>query len=198
MTSEVDGRRGGSLDRKRPLECDGFVQAKRVKQEIVDDQFDFPKTFHARTHSSSHGMPVQHMNISDLSVLYANSSRCDVTRAPGGLFSYPGAEMHPYQTAPWEPMWDVHKTMDLLSRQNVLKDYSLSTCRIPVVAQTQKEAFHGFLAPPLNFPLALRQQEAVYLRGSDLLHTRHENCHLHRRQHQLPHPGFPATSYVGP
>lgn len=180
-----------------------------MRQEIVDDHFDSSTTLRTdpspfgtpHTHPSSHTVPVQHINTSDLSVLYPNSSRCNATRAPGGLISYPGAEMHPYQTASWEPMWGVHKRMDLPSRQNVLKDFSLDTCkviRIPLAAQQQKETFHGFLTPPLYLPLALRQQETVYLRGSEFLHPRHENRHLQHCRHQVPHPGFLATSYLGP
>ncbi|XP_049927089.1 uncharacterized protein LOC126406676 [Epinephelus moara] len=198
-TPEHDGRHGC---RKRQLEFESSFKVKRIKQEIVDHQSDASKTSHTdppplsirHTHPSSHSMPVQHINIGDLSVLYPNSSRCNVTRTPGRLVSYPGAEMHPYQTASWEPMWDIHKTMELHSRKNMLQNYSLNTCkgiRIPHVAQKQKEAFHGFLTPPFYFPLALRQQETVYLRGRELLHSRHQNCHVH-------HPGYVATSYMGP
>lgn len=208
-TPEADGRRSGSLDRKRPLECDGFITVKRVKQEIGEDRFDSSKTLHTdpspfgtpHTHPSSRTVPVQHIKINDLSVLYPNGGRCNVTRAPEGLVSCPGAEMHPYQTASWEPMWGDHKRMDLHSRQNVLKDFSLNTCkaiRIPLPAQQQKEAFHGFFAPPLYLPLALRQQETGYLRGREFLHLRPESHHLPRCRHQVPHPGFLATSYLGP
>ncbi|XP_044059642.1 uncharacterized protein LOC122879521 isoform X2 [Siniperca chuatsi] len=208
VTPELDGGCSGSLDRKRQLECDSVLKVKRVKREIVENHFDSSKTLRTdpspfsttHTHPSSHTVPVQHINTSDLSVLYPNSSRCNVTRAPGGLISYAGAEMHPYQTASWEPMLDAHKRMDLHSRQNVLKDNSLNTCkaiRIPLAAQWQKEAFHGFFMPPLYPPLALRQQETVYLRGREFLHSRHENCHLHHCRHHLPHPGFLATSYLG-
>lgn len=198
VTPELDGRHCGSLDRKRQLECDSSIKVKRLKQEIVDDQFDSSNTVHTHMHPSSHTIPGQHMSVSDLSVLYPNNSRCNVTRTPGGLVSYQGAEMHPYQSASWEPMWDVHKRIDLHFRQKVLKDYSLNTCRIPLAAQRQKEAFYGFLKPPLYLPLALRQQETVYHRGSEFLHSCHENSHLHPCRHQLPHPGFLAGSYLGP
>ncbi|XP_035857359.1 uncharacterized protein LOC116047567 isoform X2 [Sander lucioperca] len=201
-TLELDGRRSGSLDRKRQPESDSSIKVKRVKQKIVEDQFDSSKTLHtdpspfSTTHTlpSLHTMPVQHIHISDLSVLHPNSSRCNVTRTPQGLISYPGDKMHPYQTASWEPMWDAHKRMDLHSRQNALTDHSLNTCkavRIPHVAQRQKEAFQGFFTPPFYYPYALRPQKAIYLRGREFLHSRHENYHLH-------HPGYLATSYMWP
>lgn len=180
MTPEPDRRHSSSLHRKRQHDCDSFIKAKRAKQEIVDNQRD----------SSA-----QHINSSDLSVLYPDSSCCNVTRTPVGLVSYPGAQMHPYQTASWKPVWDAHKRVELHS---ALKDSSVNSCKemkIPLVAQTQKEAFHGFFAPPLYFPLpSLRQQETVYLRGREFLYPHHENLH----RHQLPRPGFVATSYLGP
>lgn len=190
---ELDGRRGGSVDRKRPLECDSFMKVKRMKQETADNQFD-----PSHTHPYSHTMPVQH--ISDLPALYPDSSRCNVTRAPAGLVSYAGVEMHPYQTASWEQMRDVHKRPDLHLRQNALKGYSVNTCkaiRIPPAAQRQTEAFHGFVAPPLYLPVALRQQETVYLRGREFLDSRQKNYHLQRCRHQLSHPGFTAMPYLG-
>ncbi|XP_019125522.2 uncharacterized protein LOC109141042 isoform X1 [Larimichthys crocea] len=180
VTPEPDRRHSSSLHRKRQHDCDSFIKAKRAKQEIVDNQSD----------SSA-----QHINSSDLSVLYPDSSCCNVTRTPVGLVSYPGAQMHPYQTASWKPVWDAHKRVELHS---ALKDSSVNSCKemkIPLVAQTQKEAFHGFFAPPLYFPLpSLRQQETVYLRGREFLYPHHENLH----RHQLPRPGFLATSYLGP
>ncbi|XP_023258093.1 uncharacterized protein LOC111652156 isoform X1 [Seriola lalandi dorsalis] len=205
VTPEHDGRHGGSLDRKRQLECDSFIKVKRVKQEIVDDQFDPSKTLHTdpspfsttHTRPSSSTVPVPHINIGNLSVLYPNSSRCNVNGAPGGLMSYPEAEMYPYPTASWEPTWVIHKRKDLHSRQN---DYSLHTCkglRIPLVGQRQKEAFPDFFMPPLYHPLSSRKQETAYLRGREFLHSCHENCHLHHCRQQLPHPGFLATSYLG-
>ncbi|XP_071353046.1 uncharacterized protein [Trachinotus anak] len=205
VTPERDGTQGGSLDRKRQLECDSFVKVKRVKQEIVDDQFDSTKTLHTgpspftttHTHPSSRTIPLPHINISHLSVLNQNSSRCNDTSAPRGLISYPGAEMYPYPTASWEPTWIMNKRKDLHCRQN---DYSLNTCkgiRIPLVAQRQKEALHGFFMPPLYFPLAARKQETAYLRGREFLHSHHETCHLHPCRRQLPHPGFLGTSYLG-
>ncbi|XP_076591665.1 uncharacterized protein LOC143323613 [Chaetodon auriga] len=193
VTPEPGSRRSGSLDRKRPLECDGFMEVKRMKQGIEDNQFD-----PSHTHPHLHTAPVQH--ISDLSASYPDSSRCNVSRAPAGLVSYTGVEMYPYQAASWEQMRDVHKTLDLHRRRTALKDYSVNTCkaiRVPLVAQRQKEAFHGFFAPPLYLPLALRQQETVYLRGREFLHSRHENCHLQCCRHQLLYPGFMATPYLG-
>ncbi|TKS80905.1 hypothetical protein D9C73_015009 [Collichthys lucidus] len=174
-TPEPDRRHSSSLHRKRQHECDSFIKAKRAKQELVDNQRD----------SSA-----QHMNSSDLSVLYPDSSCCNVTRTPVGLVSYPGAQMHPYQTASWKPVWDAHRRVELRS---ALKDSSCKEMKIPLVAQ--KEAFHGFFAPPLYFPLpSLRQQETVYLRGREFLYPHYENLH----RHQLPRPGFLATSYLGP
>lgn len=173
--AELDVALVSSLDRERPPECNSFIKVKRVKH----------------THPSSHTAPVQPAYITDLSVLYPNSSRGHVTRTPGGFTPYPGAEMHPYRSASWESMWDFHETLD----QHALKDFSVNTCkaiRLPLLAQRQKEAFNGFCAPP-HFPLALRQ-ETVYLRGREFLHSHHENC----CRHQLPHPGFLATSYQGP
>ncbi|XP_037631621.1 uncharacterized protein LOC119491551 [Sebastes umbrosus] len=43
-TPEPDVRRGGSLDRKRHLECDGSFKVKRVKLDVVVD--DTSKTLH--------------------------------------------------------------------------------------------------------------------------------------------------------
>ncbi|XP_070826979.1 uncharacterized protein [Chaetodon trifascialis] len=192
VTPEPGGGRGGSLDRKRPLECDGFMEVKRMKQGIENNQFD-----PSHTHPYSHTAPVQHTG--DLSVLYPDSSRCNVSRASVGL-SYAGVEMHPYQAASWEQMRDAHKTLDLHRRRNALKDFSVNTCkaiRTPLVAQRQKEAFHGFFASPLYFPLALRQQQTVYHSRMEFLHSRHGNCHLQCCKHQLSYPGFMATPYLG-
>lgn len=195
LSAELDVRRGGSLDRKRRLERDGFIQVKRVKKEKVDDKFDSSKSFHtepssfsmSHTHPSSHTTPAQHINISHLS---PNSSRCDGSTAPGRLLSYPGAETYPYQTASWELMWNIHKREDLHSRQSVLKENSLNTCK----GQRQTEAFRGFFMPPLYFPLALGAQETAYLRGREFLHSRHKNCQVRHCRSQLPHLGFLATS----
>lgn len=173
-----------SLDRKRRIEFDSFIKVKRVRQEIVDNQFDSSKTLH--THPSSQ-TAVNHAYITHTSVLYPNSNRGNAW----GFFSYPGAKMHPYPSASWASVWDFHKKSD----QHVLKDYSVNTCkanRLPLLAQRQKEAFNGFSAPP-HFPLVMRQ-ETVYLRERELLHSRHKNC----CRHQLPHPGLLATSYLGP
>ncbi|KAK9521000.1 hypothetical protein VZT92_020846 [Zoarces viviparus] len=201
-TPEPDGRHDVSLDRKRKRECDSSIRVKMVKHEIVDEQFESSTTLYtdpspfgtAHTRPPSHSLPVQDTNRRDLSAMYPNSSRCKMIRTPGGLVPYPGAELHPYQSASWEPIWDAQKRTDLHFRQIVLKEYSLNTCkaiRTPLAAMRQKEAFHGFLTPPLYFPLALRQQETVYLRGREFLHSRHENCHLHRA-------GCVAASYLEP
>ncbi|XP_063764028.1 uncharacterized protein LOC134880850 isoform X2 [Eleginops maclovinus] len=175
-TPEPEHRHSGSLGRKRQLECVSSIKPKRVKKEIVDSQPD-PSPF-STTHTSLHTMPEEHINANALSGMYPNSSKCNVTRTFGGLVVYPGSEMHPYQTASWDPIGDVHKRMDLYSRQNLLKDYSLNTCqaiRVDPVATRQKETF-GDCSPPLYFPLALMHQQSLYL-GS-----RHLNSHLY-------HPG---------
>ncbi|XP_036932728.1 uncharacterized protein LOC119007276 [Acanthopagrus latus] len=178
VTPELDGRHSDSLARKRSLEGDSFVKVKRAKQEYINDQFN-------SSHPPSQPLPVQHR--SDLSVLYPVSS---VTRTP-----YPSAEMHPYHTASWEPVWNLH------SRQNVLRDCSANTCksiRIPLVAQGQRETPHGFCTPPLYLPLSLRQQETLYLRGRESLHSRPENSQLQHCGYRLTHPGFLAKSHLGP
>lgn len=205
-TPERDGRRDGSLDRKRQRDCDSAIKAKRVKQEIIDDQLDSSKALltNLSSFSTAHMRPssctIPNINISgQLSVLYPDTSRyVTSTPAPGGFISYPGAEMYPYLTAPWDPAWFVHKSKDLHSRQI---DYSLNTCKgigIPLVAQGQKEAFQGFFMPPFHFPPALRKQETAYLSGKEFLHSHHENCHLQHCGRHLPHAGLLATSYLGP
>lgn len=160
-----------------------FIQGKRVRQEIVDDQFDSSKTLHTHTSSQT---AVHHAYITDRSVFYPNSNRGHA----GGFVSYPGAKMHPYPSASWESVWDFHKKLD----QHALKA-SVNTCkviRLPLLAQRQKPDFNGFGAP-LHFPPVLRQ-EIVFLRETEFLHSYHRNC----CGHQLPHPGFLATSYLGP
>lgn len=180
------------LDRKRQLECDRVIQVKRVKKETADDEFGSSATFHTDQSSFSmrHGhpslrtKPVRHMNIRHLSLLDPNSSRCDVGTAPGGgLLSYPGAEIYPYQTASWEPLWDVH------SRQSVLRDHSLKTCK----TLRQTEAFSGFFVP-----LSLGVEETAYLTGREFLHSHQENFHFHHNRSQLHQPGFLATSCLRP
>jgi len=143
-----------------------------VKQEIEDDQFDSSKTLF--TDLSAHPTPEPDLNSSGVSAMYPNSSTCDIIRTPGGLVPYPGAETHPYQTASWDSMWNV---MDLHSRQNVRKEYSLNSCkaiRIPLAARRQNEAFHAFFMRPLYFPLALRQQETAHLIRREFLFSGHE------------------------
>lgn len=178
VTPEPDGRHSDSLNRKRSLEGNSFVRIKRAKQEYINDQFNS---------SHPHSQPVQAQHRSDLYVLYPVSN---VTRTP-----YPGAEMHPYHAASWEPVWDLH------SRQNALKDCSANTCKsimIPLVAQRQRETLHGFCTPPLYLPLSLRQQETLDLRGREFLHSRQENSQLQGCRYQLTHPGFLAASYLEP
>ncbi|XP_035011348.1 uncharacterized protein LOC118106713 isoform X2 [Hippoglossus stenolepis] len=160
-TPEVGGRRG-SHDRKRRLEGEGFIKGKRVKQDIVDNQFPYAKMWHSNqsafsvthTHPSSCAAPVQHISFSDLSVLYPDSSRFNVSSSPGGLAPYPGVAMHPCPAASWEPSWDITSRKALHSR-------------IPVVAQRHNEHLPGFFAPSLFVPLVLRRQEAAYIRGWD-------------------------------
>lgn len=198
-TPEHDGRRDGSLDRKRQRDCNSAIKAKRVKQEIIDDQLDSSKALLTNLSSAStaHMRPssctIPHINISgQLSVLYPETSRYVTSSpAPGGFNSYPGAETYPYLTAPWEPAWFVHKSKDLHSRQI---DYSLNTCkgiRIPLAAQGQKEAFQGVFMAPFHFPPA-------YLTGKEFLYSHHENRHLQHCGRHLPHAGLLATSYLGP
>lgn len=178
LNPTAEPEHSGSHGRKRQLEGVSSIQCKRVKQEIVDDRSD-PSPL-----STTHTMPEQHINTHALSGLYPNSSRCHVTRT---LVSYLGSDMHPHQTASWDPIGGVHKIMDLYSRQHLLKDYSLNTCRairVPPVAMRQKESF-GYYAPPFYFPLALMQQQSFYLS------SRHMNSHLH-------HPGWLTTSYLRP
>ncbi len=88
-----------------------------MKQDIVNDKLDSSKTFHTDPyHASLHRAQAQHL--SDLSALYP-----DVTRTPGRLASYPGAEMHPYHIALWGPVWDIHKRLDQSFTQNALKSW---------------------------------------------------------------------------
>lgn len=154
MTLALDMRLISSLDRNRPTEFDSFIKGKRVRQEIVDDQFDSSKTLHAHTSSQT---AVHHAYITDTSVLHPNSNRGHA----GGFIPYPGAKMHPYPSASWESVWDFLKKLD----QHTLKDCSVNTCkgiRLPLLAEGQKKGFNSFTSPP-HFPLALRQ-ETVFLR----------------------------------
>ncbi|XP_054868471.1 uncharacterized protein LOC129349370 isoform X2 [Amphiprion ocellaris] len=175
VTPDLVGRHSSSVYRKRQLECESFIKVKRAKQEILDNQFSGSKNLHSdqsplittHTHPASHIVQRQHMNLSDLSVLHPNSSRCSI--------SFPVTELDPYKATSWDQMLDIHRRMDLRDRQNVLKDYSLNSCkviRIPAAAQRQQNALYGFYAPPLYFPPALRQQEIVYLRGRETLASR--------------------------
>ncbi|XP_037324265.2 autism susceptibility gene 2 protein homolog [Pungitius pungitius] len=185
MTPELDDGAGGSRDRKRKREWDGSGTLKMVKQEAADDRLDSSENLNTdpsplgttHTRRPSHARP--DVDRGHLSAFYPDSSRWRVIRTPGGLAPYPGADMHPYQTASWEPIWDVPQRMDLHRGQNLQKDYSLNTCK---AIRTLR---------PLYFPLAPRQQEPVYLGGREFLHPGHENCPLHRA-------GYLATSYLEP
>lgn len=170
-----------SLDRKRPLGCNGFTEVKRLRHKVVDDQFDSTQSL--PRHPPSHTATVQHAYINEL---YPNSRAGHVVaRTPGCFTSYPGAEKHHYPSASWESTWDFHKTL----RQHTLKDFSVNTCRairLPVLEPRRREVFN-------DFPLAIRQ-ETLYLRGRALPHLHHGNC----CRHQPPRPGFLAASYLGP
>lgn len=176
-------------DRKRQLERDCVIQVKRVKTDTVDDEFGSSATFHTdqssfsmrHAHPSLRITPVRHINIRHPSLMDPDSSRCSVGTASDGLLSYPGAEIYPYQTASWEPLWEVPNPKD------VLRDHSLNTCK----ALRQAEAFSGFFTPPLYTPLSLRVQETAYLTGR-------QNLHFHQRRSQLQHPGFLAMSCLRP
>nr|XP_040034363.1 autism susceptibility gene 2 protein homolog isoform X2 [Gasterosteus aculeatus aculeatus]XP_040034372.1 autism susceptibility gene 2 protein homolog isoform X2 [Gasterosteus aculeatus aculeatus] len=190
-TPEPDDRHGGSRDRKRKRECDGSGSVKMVRREAADDRFDSSRKSNTdpSPFGATHARPSAPAR-PDVSAFYSDSSRCKMSRPPGGLAPYPGAQMHLYQTASWEPMWDIPQRMDLHRGQNVQKDYSLNTCkaiRTLLTATRQKEAFFR----PLYFPLALRQQEPVYLAGREFLHSGQENFHLHRA-------GYLASSYLEP
>ncbi|XP_065816721.1 uncharacterized protein [Labrus bergylta] len=142
VTAGLGERLGSSAVRKRQLECDSFLEVKRLKQETVEDNF-----------GSSHIKPVKHT--SDFAVLYPSSNICDVSRTLTGHIPYPRAELHSYQN-----MWDSDKRMDLYWRQHFLKELTLNNCRvmgIPPVAQRQTDVSHGYSSTPLYFPLALRQ-----------------------------------------
>lgn len=169
--TQPDVNHASSLDRKR--------------HRIVYDHFDSTQAVHR--HPPSHAATVQHAYFDEL---YPNSRTGHVVaRTPECFTSCPGAEKHHYPSASWESMWDFHKTLD----QHTLKDYSVNTCRairLPLLEPRQREVFSDFSAPPSRFPLALRQ-ETIYLRGRALPHLHHGNC----CRHQLPRPGFLATSY---
>lgn len=183
--SKPDINQISSLDRKRPLECNSFTEVKRLRHKIVYDHFDSTQAVHR--HPPSHTVTVQQAYFNEL---YPNSRTGHVAaRTPGCFTSYPGAEKHHYPSASWESMWDFHKASD----QHTLKDYSVNTIRLPLLEPRRREVFTDFSAPPSHFPLALRQ-ETIYLRGRALPHLHHGNCF----SHQLPRPGFLATSYLGP
>lgn len=135
VTSDLDGRHSGSLDRKRQFECEGINKAKRMRHEMFNSPFGssqtlqyYPSPFIATyTHPPAHNMQVQHTNMSDCSFLYPNSIRFNA--------SYPGTKPHPCQTSSWETMRDTHT---FHFRKHTLKDYSLNTCkaiRKPLVAR---------------------------------------------------------------
>ncbi|KAM4566066.1 uncharacterized protein PAE49_009854 [Odontesthes bonariensis] len=151
---ELDGGRIGSLGRKRKLEDDGFLQVKRVKQETEDNQSDSSLTLHSdpssliapHAHPSSHTVQAHDKNISSLCVSNPNGCTCTI--------SHPGTELHPYQTLSRDPTWS--SGLDFHFRQKALKGYFCNS-------------FYGFFAPPLYFPLALRQQETVRHRRTQTL-----------------------------
>ncbi|KAK2847400.1 hypothetical protein Q5P01_010399 [Channa striata] len=193
VAAELDLRHSSSHDRKRQLQCDTFIETKRMKKEPVDDAFASPKAVHTDLSlfsPTSHVLAVQHMNKSHLSFLFPNSRRCNVSTNPVGLVSYPAAKICPYKLS----SGDVHNTNNLHSRQNVLRDCSLKTGK----AQRPEEVSCGFFAPPVYFPLALRVQETPYLGGTEFLRSRHDKCRLRPCRRQLHHPGFLATSCLGP
>ncbi|XP_034557607.1 uncharacterized protein LOC117825779 [Notolabrus celidotus] len=181
QTAGLDGRLGSSTDRKRQLECNGLLKVKKARQETVGDHFD-----------SSHIKSSE--PISDFSAVYPHSNTSNATRAPCGLSSYPGAELNPYQT-----MWDCNKRMDLYCRQNILKDYSFKTCKVirtPPAAQRPGDAFNAYSSTPLYFPLALREQETVYHRERESLHSQQQHCPFYCGRYQLPYPCFLQTPHL--
>lgn len=135
VTSDLDGRHSGSLDRKRQFECEGINKAKRMRHEMSNSPFGSSQTLQyypspfitTYTHPPAHNMQVQHTNMSDCSFLYPNSIRFNA--------SYPDTKTHPCQTSSWETMRDTHS---FHFRKHTLKDYSLNTCkaiRKPLVAR---------------------------------------------------------------
>ncbi|XP_055369829.1 uncharacterized protein LOC121202705 [Betta splendens] len=170
-------RQGGSLNRKRQLQHDAFIEAKRLKKEPLDDTLDSSKTFYTDpswfSMSQMHpavATPGHHRNTGHLSVFYPNSST-----------ALGGTDVIPYQAAPRELLWN--RREHLYSRQSVLKEHSVRPA----------EAFTGFFMPPLYFLPALGVQEASYLSGREFLHAP-ENYHPHPYRSQLSHPGFLTTS----
>lgn len=178
-----------SLNRKRPHGGSSLTKVKRMKPEIADSRFDSTVTLHARP--SSHTMPAQQACVAGPLGMYSNSSRGHVTRTPWGFTSYTGAEMHPSRRASLASGRDLHSTTD----PHAFVDYSVNACKaasLAHLARRQGETSNAFCAPPLYFPLAVRQ-ETLYQRGRDFLHPHQGNC----CRHQLPHPGFLAPSYLG-
>lgn len=154
--------------RKRPLKCGSPTKAKKQQQHILNKQF---VSLHPLL--PSHTALVQLTNAADLSVFCPNSSGDHVTTTPVGLLSYPEAKMPPYPSATWECKWDVHM--------------------LPVVAQSEKQEYYSFCAPPPHFFHALKS-ETESLRSWESLHSGSaENC----CRHQLHHPGCLRTSYPG-
>ncbi|XP_027900608.1 uncharacterized protein LOC114161502 isoform X1 [Xiphophorus couchianus] len=120
----------GSLDRKRHPEGCSSDGVKRLKQE---DERPDPSLFTApSTDPSTSRMQAQPTSISRL------CASCCCT-----CVSYPGTELHLYQTASWEQAWS-HR-VDVHLRQKVFKEYFC-------------ERFPPTLAPHVYSPL-----DSVYL-----------------------------------
>ncbi|KAM4742437.1 uncharacterized protein FYW61_001268 isoform 2-T3 [Anableps anableps] len=139
-----DGKQCSSLDGRRHQEDCMFDDVKRLKQETEDKKLD-PSSFTGPyTEPSIHKIQVQQISISSLCVSCCSGNR--------SIISYPGTELHPYQTASWERIWN-HR-MDVHLRQKVFKGYFC-------------DRFHPFLAPYLHSPLALRSKDTVYFPDQD-------------------------------
>lgn len=140
MIHETDGKQSSSLYRKRHLEGCSFDDVKQARnpKQLEPSSLSAPST-----DPSIRRIQVQQMSISSLC---RNGCKC--------ITSYPGTELHPYQTASWEQTWN-HR-MDVNLRQKVFREYF-------------SHSFQCFLGPRLYSPLALRCQDAIYLRNQDTL-----------------------------
>ncbi|CAG6001721.1 unnamed protein product [Menidia menidia] len=135
-----DGGQSGSLCRKRRLECDSLLQAKRVKK----DYKDYPRDLHSespslvRPHPSSHSVRMRNNRSSSSCVSFPDGRRC--------IVSHPCSELHPYQTPSREPN----------------RSSGLGFC---FVRQAPKgylcNSFSAFHTAPPYFPFGPRQQETV-------------------------------------
>ncbi|XP_041734422.2 autism susceptibility gene 2 protein homolog isoform X1 [Coregonus clupeaformis] len=202
-----------SGDRKRRLECENYIKAKKMKRQREDDQEYFnegpqpkdptEKPSLTPTTLTPSSMSMQHMTIGNIIPgLYPVNSVCNLARTQDGI---PVMQLIPYPALPW----DIYRGMDLpvsscqelVMRADPL--HGVVGARLLEAADcSYRDPHHGFPHPPYHPSLALKQQERAYLMERERLHMLREEYYQHSLHSatmggHLPHVSRLTSTYSG-